>query len=269
MKKTLLLSLLLSGHLLAADSDLDGVDDGQDQCMNTPFSDLVNARGCTIRSLQSDLNYDIILGAGYSHINYASQEKANTTTQTIQADYYNGNVLAQLAGSYFQSSSPSFKQNSMGDTLIALYLKSPFENGITVQTGVGVLLPTYNSGYHNEAVDYQGSINVQYDLNDRYNLFGGYSYTMVNDTNIPNTVQYQNTHSFYAGAGYTLNDKTRISASYAQAQSMYVGTQPIKTASTGLFYQLSTHWFTLLDYRYGLSDSASDHDGSVKIGYYF
>lgn len=268
MKRILLLSLLLSGYVLAADSDIDGIDDAQDQCMNTPFSDLVNARGCTIRSLQSNVNYDIILGVGYSQTNYASQEKANTTTQTLQADYYNGNIWAQLAGSYFNSSSPSFKQSGFGDTLIALYYKLPFDS-LTVQTGVGVLLPTYNSDYDNEAVDYQGSINIQYDLNDQYNLFGGYSYTIVNDTDIPNTVQYQNTHSFYAGAGYAINDKTRISVSYAESQSMYVDTQTVETASAGLFYQLSNHWFTMFDYRYGLSDSASDHDGSIRIGYSF
>jgi predicted porin len=269
MKKILLLPLLLSGCLFAIDSDMDGVDDAQDQCRNTPFSDLVNASGCTIRSLQSSDHYDIIVGAGYSQINYASQEKADTTTQTLQADYFNGNIWVQLAGSYFQSSSPSFTQSGLGDTLIALYYKSPFDNGFTVQTGVGILLPTYNSGYHNEAIDYQGSINAQYDLSDNTNLFAGYSYTLVNDTNIPNTVQYQNTQSFYAGAGYAFNDATRLSASYAQAQSMYIGTSTIKTASASLFYQLNTHWFTMLDYRYGLSDSASDHDGSVRLGYYF
>ena len=269
LKKILLLSLILSGYVLASDNDMDGVDDAQDQCMNTPFSDLLNAKGCTIRSLQSDVNYDIIVGSGYSQINYASQEKADTATQTIQADYFNGNIWAQIAGSYFQSSSPSFTQSGLGDTLIALYYKSPFENGLTVQTGVGVLLPTYDSGYHNEAIDYQGSISLQYDITGDTNLFAGYSYTMVNDTNVPNTVQYQNTQSFYAGAGYAFNNKTRISASYAQSQSMYANTETIKTASTGLFYQLSTHWFTMLDYRYGLSDSASDHDGSLRLGYYF
>lgn len=269
MKKILLLPLLLSGYLFAIDSDMDGVDDTQDQCRNTPFSDLVNSSGCTIRSLQSNNNYDIILGAGYSQINYASQEKADTTTQTIQADYFNGSIWAQLAGSYFQSSSPSFKQSGLGDTLIALYYKSTFENGLTVQTGVGILLPTYNSGYHNEAIDYQGSISFQYDLNDQYNLFGGYSYTMVNDTDIPNTLQYQNTYSFYAGGGYVISEKTRISASYAQTQNIYVGTQTVNTASLGLFYQLNTHWFTMFDYRYGLSDTASDHDGSIRLGYYF
>jgi hypothetical protein len=269
MKKILLLLCLLSGYLFAIDSDIDGVDDTQDQCRNTPFSDLVDAHGCTIRSLQSDGNYDIVLGTGYSKINYASQEKANTTTQTLQADYYNGNIWAQVAGSYFNSSSSGFNQHGLGDTLIALYYQLPSDNALTVQTGIGILLPTYNSGYHNEAVDYQGSINFQYDLTDKTNFFGGYSYTMVNDTNVLNTVQYQNTHSFYAGAGYAFNDKIRFSTSYAQSQSMYVGTQTIRTASISLFYQLNTHWFTMLDYRYGLSDSASNHDGSVRLGYYF
>lgn len=255
--------------LLAIDSDMDGVDDIQDHCQNTPFSDLVDTNGCTIHSLANDAHYDIILGTGYSQINYASQEKADTTTQTFQADYYNGNLMAQISGSYFQSSSPGFTESGLGDTLAALYVKSTFQNDITVQTGVGILLPTYNSGYHNEAIDYQGSIGLQYDLNERSDLFGGYSYTVINDTDIPTMVQYQNTHSFYLGAGYSLNDKTRLSTSYGQSKSMYVGTEIIKTASASLFYQLTSHWFTMLDYRYGLSDSASQHDGSVRLGYYF
>ncbi|HQS66700.1 MAG TPA: DUF3187 domain-containing protein [Sulfuricurvum sp.] len=269
MKKILIVSLLLSAYVLAVDSDMDGVDDAQDQCRDTPFSDLVNADGCSIRSLHSSVNYDIIIGAGYSQINYASQEKSDTTIQTFQADYYHGNLMAQLSGSYFQSSSPGFTQSGLGDTLAALYYKSQLNNGLIIQTGIGALLATYDSGYHNEATDYQGSIGLQYDLTDNTNLFCGYSYTIVNDTDVPNTEHYQNTHSFYAGAGYSFNEKIRLSASYAQSQSMYVGTQTIKTASTGMFYQLNPHWFTMIDYRYGLSDSASDHDGSVRLGYYF
>jgi hypothetical protein len=265
-----LLLFLFSAYLEATDSDLDGVDDTYDKCPNTPFSDLVDANGCSIQSVQAATDhYDIILGTGYSDINYASQEKANTTTQTLQADYYSGNILAQVSGSYFKSSSPSSTESGLGDTLLALYVKSTPDNGLTLQSGFGLLLPTYKSGYHNESTDYQASLSFQYTANDSVNIFGGYSYTIVTDKDVPNTVLYQNTQAFYAGAGYNLSDKTTISSSYAQSQSMYVGTVAIKTISANLYYQLNSHWFTMVDYRYGLSDSASKNDGSIRIGYYF
>ncbi len=271
IKKILLLSLVLCGHVLAADSDLDGVDDAYDKCPNTPFSDQVNAQGCSMQSTQTTAanHYDIIIGTGYLDTNYASQEKSSTTIQTLQADYYRGNFLAQLSSSYFNSSSSSFTDSGLGDTLLALYMKSTPNNGLTFQSGFGVLLPTYNSGYHNESADYQGSLSFQYAPNDTINIFGGYSYTIVTDKDVPNTVTYQNTQAFYAGAGYNLSNKTTISSSYAQTQSMYVGTETIKTLSANLYYQLSTHWFTMIDYRYGLSDSASKNDLSARIGYFW
>ena len=49
----LLLTILLSVFFLYGyvDSDLDGVDDSVDKCPNTPFSDLVNEHGCSVKSL--------------------------------------------------------------------------------------------------------------------------------------------------------------------------------------------------------------------------
>lgn len=269
MKKIVLLSLLLSGCLLAIDSDLDGVDDAQDRCPNTPFADLVDQSGCSVQSIPAGSHYDIILGGDYSQTNYANQEKSNTMTKTLQADYYNGNIWAQIVGSYFNSTSSNYTKSGFNDTLVALYAKSPSYDGLILQVGGGVLLPTYKSGYGNEAADFLGSISFLYDVNDALNFFGGYSYTLVKDKDVPNVALYQNTQAFYAGAGYSLSNKALLTTSYAQSQSIYVGTVPIKTVSAELFYQWNTHWFSMLDYRYGLSDSASKHDASLRLGYYF
>lgn len=269
MKKILLFTLLLSGCLLAMDSDIDGVDDAQDRCPNTPFTDLVDKFGCSTQSILTDSHYDIIMGGGYSQMNYATQERSDTMTETFQADYYNGNIWAQIVGSYFHSSSSGYNQSGLNDTLIALYAKSPSYSGLILQVGAGVLLPTYRSSYGNEASDFLGSISFRYNINERLNFFGGYSYTLVNDKNVPNVAFYQNTQAFYAGAGYALSDKVLVTTSYSESQSIYVGIVPIQTVSAGLFYQWSLHWFSMLDYRYGLSDSTSKYDTSLRVGYYF
>jgi hypothetical protein len=157
IKRVFFCTLLLNQSLLAVDSDIDGVDDAFDKCPNTPLTDLVDTDGCTIRSLQPDIHYDILTGIGYSQMNYASQEKADTTTETLQADYYNGNLWAQLSSSYSQSSSSTYSQSGFNDALAAVYFKFPFTD-LILQSEAGILIPTYRSGYNNEATDYLGSI---------------------------------------------------------------------------------------------------------------
>jgi len=55
MKKVVLLSLIFSLVSYASsepkDRDMDGVADIRDKCPSTPFFDLVNSRGCTVKTL--------------------------------------------------------------------------------------------------------------------------------------------------------------------------------------------------------------------------
>jgi hypothetical protein len=101
------------------------------------------------------------------------------------------------------------------------------------------------------------------------NLSGGYSYTFINDKDVEHVAQYQNIHAFYAGVGYTFNDKVLVNSSYSQSDSMFVDTKTIKNISFGLLYKLNANWFTLWDYRYGLSDSTSKQEYSLRLGYYY
>lgn len=270
MKRSLLWVLALSASLLAySDSDMDGVEDTADRCPNTLMSELVNEQGCTIRSLQSDHHYDLIFGAGYSQLNYANNEKADTFTTTLQADYYYRQFSAQIISSYYASDSKISEDSGLNDTLIAAYYRMPITERFTIKAGGGVLLPTYESGYHNEAADYIGSLNLTYVLNPALSLIGGYNYTAVNDKNVPNVATYQNTNAFYAGADYRLSDALSVGGVYHNSDSIYRDVQNIQKVSAYGFYRFDTHWFGNLNYAYGLSDSASDHALDLRIGYYF
>ena len=83
MRKIFLLLSLTIGLLAYSDSDLDGVDDKIDLCPNTPFSDLIDINGCSIKSLVSPHRFDVIYGISNSKI-----ESVKTTSHNLQLDYY-------------------------------------------------------------------------------------------------------------------------------------------------------------------------------------
>jgi hypothetical protein len=269
MERLLFILLLNVLHVFAVDSDLDGVDNTLDRCKNTSFGDLIDEFGCTKKTLFTETAYDIIVGANYSDTNYNTLEKANTLTTTFQADVYRGNMSAQISTSYFRSDETNISDSGWNDTQLGLYIKMHPSSSLTLQAGSGVILPTYNSGYDNEATDLFGSINAQYDLDEHYNVFGGFTYTLVNDKSILNTVEYQNTSAFTAGVGYATTNNGFINGAYTQSQSIYTGVEAFKTLSINGMIPLDKHWFVLGNYRYGLNDSTSNHEVAMRLGYYF
>jgi len=267
-----LLTFLLLGTLSvygANDTDFDGVDDAIDKCPNTPFSDLSDARGCTTRTLYTQTSYDIIMGLNFSTMNANTLEDTKTTSTTVQADIYHGNLSAQILTSYFKAKDASYNDSGWNDTQLSLFYTAKPIKALIVQAGVGVILPTYSTGYNNEAIDYRGSVALHYNLNTQVNLFGGYNYTLINDTNIPNVASYQNTNAFYGGIGYMSPKNGSINLSYAHAQSIYTGVDAIETLGVGTFIPINTQWFVLGDYKYGLSNTASDHEVALRVGYAF
>lgn len=269
MQRILFILFLSVLQVFALDRDLDGVDDTSDRCKNTPFGDLVDAFGCTKQTLFTDTAYDIIVGATYADTNYNTLEKANTLTSTLQADVYHGNISAQILTSYFRSDETNISDSGYNDTQLGVYIKTNPSSSLTLQPGFGVILPTYNSGYDNEAVDLFGSINAQYDLDEHTHIFGGLTYTLINDKDVPNRVQYQNTTAFTAGVGYATSNNGFINLAYTQSQSIYAQVEALKTLSLNGMVPLDAHWFILGNYRYGLSDSTSDNEIALRLGYYF
>lgn len=266
MKFSLLLSCALTASLFAyTDNDMDGVDDTLDRCLGTPFSDLVDAQGCTVRSLYGTHHFDVIAGIGSSQLNYANNVKEETLTTTLQADYYNQNFSAQVIASHFTSDGDS----GLNDTLIAGYYQLPISEAVHLKLGVGVLLPTYETGYNNEAADYGASAGVSYQLDGQTALIGGYSYTLVNDTDVSGVLAYQNTRAWYAGANILMNERLSLGGAYHYGDSIYTNVEAIKKLSAYGLYRFDKHWFGNAGYAYGLSDSASDHAFDLRLGYYF
>ena len=277
MKKLLSLTLLFLTTLLLAydDSDFDGVQNSLDRCPNTPFSELVDMNGCSIQSLLSSHKFDFIVGASYSESDYQTLNKTDTLSTSLQLDYYYKDFSLQLATSYFTTSGDDYSANGFNDsTLAAFYNIAPLDS-LFLRVGLGLILPTYDSPFENNNLDYSTSLNLSYQYK-KFNIFASYLYTIINDddfsyidANSTSSVSYQNTGAMSLGLGYYLNDSLYFSSSYNSSNSIYANVEDIKTLSLYTYYSFSQEYFTTLSYAYGLSDSASKHYLSLRLGYLF
>jgi len=275
MKFSIVLSLLLSLNSFAyEDFDMDGVDDAVDKCPNSLLTDLVDINGCTKQSLVTNNHFDIILGVSYSQVDVNTNEKTNNISSSVQIDYYYKQFSLQLATSYFRSKSTSFVNDGQNDSFIAAYYQFRLVQNLNIRFGAGVILPTYKSGLNNNNIDYVGNVSLSYSL-DNINIFGGYSYTNVNDDDYYDVnvttpiIEYQDVNSVYIGLGFYPVDRLYISASYNRSDSIYKDVIAIENAAFYSYYTFSKNWFSTLNYAYGLSDSASNHYVSMRVGYYF
>ena len=275
MYKILLVFLLLAttGLFAFSDYDMDGVEDKKDKCSNTPFSDLVDINGCSKKTLKtfttskSPHHYDIIVGVNYSQENYDNLEKADTTSSSLQLDYYYKNFSIQASTSYYDSSSVSYNDSGITDSFIGAYYKFTPTKNFDIRVGGGAIIPTYDTKLSNNNTDYTASLNLSYMLKN-INLFGGYNYVIINDSDTVD-VKYQNTNAYSIGVGFYPTQKLYISGSYNSSDSIYTNVKDIDTASFYGFYSIDENWFSTFNYAYGLSDTASDNYFSLRIGYYF
>ena len=269
MNKSALILVLLSLNLSAySDYDMDGVDDKSDQCPNTPFNELVDSKGCSIKSLVSPHHFDIILGLESSQVNYATLEKTDTLTQSLELDYYYKKFSLQVSTSHYNSQKNTFSESGMNDSFFGAYYNVKPNDTLSVRLGAGLILPTYGDALNNNNTDYTASVNVSYQF-ENMNLFAGCGYTIVRDDNIPGSVSYQNTNSFTAGLGFYPAKDFYLSAAYNSSESIYAGLMRINTASFYVFYNIDENWFTNITYAHGLSETASDNTVSLRLGYRF
>ncbi len=269
MYKIMLSLLILASVNLSAysDYDMDGVSDKSDKCPNTPMSELVDINGCTTKTLNNPHHFDIIFGINYSQSNYNSLEKADTTTGSLQVDYYYKNFSIQASTAYYDSQSATYNDSGANDSFLGAYYTLYPVDKLKIKLGAGAIIPTYKSKLNNNKTDYTSSINLSYMLS-KVNIFGGYNYTLINDNDTIN-VKYQNTNSYSAGLGVYPMDKLYLSASFNSSDSIYKGVKNVDVASIYAFYNINTNWFTTFNYAYGLSKSASDNYYSLRLGYYF
>ncbi|SFV53793.1 hypothetical protein MNB_SM-4-398 [hydrothermal vent metagenome] len=278
MKNLFVICILAFSSTLFAyiDSDFDGVEDTFDKCPNTPFTQLVDINGCTTKSLVSPHKADIIVGASYSDSNYQTLNATDTYSTTIQVDYYYENFSLQASTSYFLTSASGYTNTGLNDSFVgAAYQFRPFDS-LSVRVGAGALLPTYETSLNNNKTDYTGSINLSYTIS-KVSLFGGYSYTLINDDdtvvtyddNTTQEINYQNTSALSGGIGFYMSDSLYTSISYNTSDSIYTTVEDIETASLYAYYGINEHWFSTFSYARGISESASENYASIRLGYLF
>jgi len=277
MKKTLSLVLLFLATLLLAyeDSDLDGVQNSLDRCPNTPFSELVDINGCSIKSLTSPHKFDFIIGASYSESDYKTLNQTDTLSSSLQFDYYYKNFSLQLATSYFSTAGGDYSDSGFNDTFISTFYNLTPLDSLLVRVGFGLVLPTYEAAFENNNLDYSAQLSLSYQF-ESVNLFASYLYTIINDddfsyldNNSTESVSYQNTSAMSLGLGYYINDSFYLSSAYNTSNSIYTTIEDIETLSLYGYYSINQEYFTTLSYAYGLSDSASKHYLSLRLGYLF
>ena len=196
MYKVVLILLIATFVYSYEDSDLDGVEDISDKCPQTPFSDLVDQRGCSIKSIDKMVYFDIITGIGYSKVNYSSGQRADTFSVSFQSDVYIKDWGIELFASKYYSKIENNTENGFDDTMLDIFYKYAFSERLTVSTGAGVVLPTYKSGYDNEKTDYSIFADFEYYTNNPMYIFGGAGYTWIRDSNTA-MFKYQDTSNFY------------------------------------------------------------------------
>jgi hypothetical protein len=262
-----------------SDLDLDGVDDAIDKCPQTPLFDLVDATGCTKETLspkipQKIAHYDLLVGVSYAQSDYHSLNQTDTTSVTLSFDYYYKQLSFLVSTSYFYTQSSSYSSSGLYDTFTGVYYNFYPQENFNISLGGGVILPTYNSVYGNNSADYSVSLNFSY-MYSALNLFGGYIYTLINDSDVVDTdttttdLYYQNTNSINIGLGYYVNDALYSSISYNQTDSIYADIETIRSVMLYGTYSIDSNYFTTFSFDYGLSDSASDYVLSLRIGYYY
>jgi hypothetical protein len=262
-----------------SDSDLDGVDDAVDKCPNTPMFDLVDATGCTkkrlkVQTFNTVSHYDFITGLSYSKADYRSLNQSDTTSLSLQFDYYYKKFSLGISTFYFNTKSQTYNSSGLYDTYVSgTYTLEPLTH-LTLYLGGGVILPTYSTTYGNNNTDYSASLSFNY-MYKKFNYFAGVFYTLIGDDDIVDNnetttdIYYQNTNGLNLGVGYYFNDSMYGSVSYNMSKSIYADVENLDSLMFYGYYTINKNYFSTFSYTYGISDSASDYTLSIRIGYYY
>ncbi len=261
MYRLLTLFLILSISLIAySDMDMDGVEDKDDQCPNTPLTELVDLTGCTIKNLKSPHHFDISLGK-----NHISSRDVKIDTSSLQADYYYKNISLQLSSSYFNKRVYGSKKNGWNDTYLNGYYQLRPTTNLLIRFGGGVSIPTYDA--KNNKADYTLASYVTYNYK-KLSILGGLGYTFIGDKD-SNITSYSNSSFYNIGLGYYFTNSLYSSISYNSSSSIYKSGENIETLSIYGYYKINKHWFINISYRDGLSDIAMKQSVGIKVGYYW
>ncbi len=243
------------------DNDIDGVDDAVDACLNTPFDELVDERGCSY-----DKNYrgELTLKLG-SDVSFDTISE-KTTNINIFANYrYNSWDISLSNASYSTNDSFNSASSAAGD----LYIRTGYlftEENFNTKLMLGVKVATADAGIGTGENDYFSSLDFDYFINEEQDLFFYLSYTISGDSR---DIDYADYISYTIGSGYMINDRWYSAFSYDYSGTQYPGSEAYLALSWFNSYEFSERFFATFNYTYGLDDISYDHTLSLKFGVHF
>lgn len=237
------------------DSDMDGVEDKDDICPNTLMTDLVDLKGCTIKSLLSPHHFVVMAGTSY-----AQDSDSSYIFSTLELDYYFKKFSLQLSSSYYDLSTDISNNEGLNDSSINLFYRfNPLEN-FSLKVGAGLLIPTYDSV--DNKTDYTTSLYGRYYF-DKWSLSTGLGYKFVGDTNASNVVFYN------VSVAHNWSSKFYSSLGYYVSESIYEDVDNFESLSLYNYYSMDKNWFGTLTLTQGISSESLDNSLGVKLGYYW
>ena len=294
----LLLLLFSTGASAFQDSDIDGVSDAIDLCPNTPFEALVNSKGCSTQqesglvqkkenkyigaltlkigdTLLSDEYYDsenyLNLYANYRYRNWdvSVSNSRTTTSSSYTEDNTNSDNNIYLSTGYTFTLPKSSLKLSLGTKIVdsdsssSEVIQRDRGNGrANIQDSVTVDDTLVDS----RDDDYFASVNYNYNLTNKQNLFLYYGYTSSGDSK---STDYEDYSSFSIGTGHSFGKSLYSALSYTYTGSIYSDVDAEQGITWFNSYNFNKNIFATATYTYALEDYSYDNTLAFALGFYF
>lgn len=244
------------------DQDMDGVPDDKDQCLNTPFLNEVNDKGCSTNTLlfpeeQDHGSLDVSLGYGISN-NEELLDRDTQHTTKFQISYYLNDWSYSLRTGYFSTDT----DEGMQDTTLKVKRKFRLSHSLKVGLGLGMRLPTYDFTGNNTDFTLYGSI--VYYPKPELSIFAGTSYTFIHDDEVISPLR--DVQTFYTGSGYFFTKNFYANMAYSYAESKFTTNDPAHSIISTVLYRINDKWFTTLSYSHELKADLKN-SLNIKFGY--
>lgn len=266
-----LIFLLLSSMGVAyEDNDIDGVEDSVDECPDTPFDVLVNEKGCpekdelSATTLKSYLG-DIIFKVGTDISTDDTYDRDSSLNLYANYAYHNWDI--SISNSRSTTNSDYSEDTTFSDNDIYLNTGYIFDlSNSQLKLSMGTKIADNEEAISSRDNDYFASMNFNYLLNSKQDVFFYLAYTLSGDSD---DVDYEDFASFYLGTGYLITDSWYSSLSYNHTDSIYSDGDAQNGIAWFNSYSFSDNLFATASYNYALEDSSYDHTFSLALGVKF
>ena len=269
--KRFLLTLGLAAALAQAavtgsDSDFDGVIDALDRCPGTSFELTVGADGCPETEAATAVSVLMGIGMAYATGTYGGTETIDSLSTELSATVYAGNFYASVLGAYYFSGAydptvAGSDQGGISDTFLGAGYMFALTENVYLTPGLYVKLATAADGLGTGENDYGASLQALYRF-EKSDIFAQYGYTVTGDSD---TATYQDISYGSVGAGIYPTPNTYLSVSYDFSQPYDPALADLESISLFGLFGLYDTLSLMLNYSYGLSDSASKNFASLML----